>query len=183
MAERIERCETCKYWEIWDAREPLKVTLKDWYEEHVGELDEDGVKANEAFLNKEIDNDDRIGTCKRRCPQIVEDDGSDDVSRGKWPWTTTADWCGEWTPANADVKQQSQTPFPWDRVSTRCRNYLHRGVNRDVSGVFRNKKWPLTCEDLIEVGRDYALESRNWGNRCADEVALILKELGFGEWK
>lgn len=74
------------------------------------------------------------------------------------------------------------TPFPWERVSVRCRKYLRAAVIQNWMNQFHGRQWPLSCEDLVAIGCDELLIIRNFGPKSAKEIAFILDELGFKDW-
>lgn len=70
------------------------------------------------------------------------------------------------------------TPFPWGLMSFRVRNAIKRA---SVNGRI-DKEFPLSYEDLIEIGREKILSLRDMGEiglRAIDEVMI---DQGFPEW-
>lgn len=83
-------------------------------------------------------------------------------------------------------KVPSRTAFPWDRVSVRCRRHLRRAVEYDRDDMFLGRKWPLSCEDLMEIGFDHLVNEmpiRNWSKKSAEEIVPVMAELGFADWR
>lgn len=126
--------------------------------------------------------EDNRGACHRNAPRPLSID-NDEHHFGLWTWpmVTPGDWCGEWQSLNS---KPASTPFPWNRVSTRCRAFLQEAVQSDKHDQFDGATWPLMCEDLVNLGRQYLLRCgiRNWGKKSADEITAVLKELGFESW-
>ena len=76
----------------------------------------------------------------------------------------------------ASNQKSEETMFPWDEVS--CRTY--RSIQQEVIDYgLMQKKWPLTCEDLVSIGEHKLLEIRNFGDKSLAEIRQKLRELGF----
>ena len=76
----------------------------------------------------------------------------------------------------------SGSVFPWREVSVRTRRRLRDAVTENRWHVFDEYTWPLSCEDLVELGAERLLNDaciRQWGNVSAAEVGMKLSELGF----
>lgn len=89
-------------------------------------------------------------------------------------------------PAEAVKTAQQRTEFPWDAVSARCYKWLRAAVESDSKNYFNGKSWPLSCEDLFELGFRYLTSHiyvRNWSVVSAKEIAAVLKTLGFDGWE
>jgi len=83
MTERIERCETCKWWMM---------------------------TADDRTIDQAGPATDETGGCHRMPPQInsrccdaaLPDEPPEreleELRHGWWPWTWESDFCGEWTP-------------------------------------------------------------------------------------
>lgn len=80
-----------------------------------------------------------------------------------------------------------RTAFPWHEVSERCRKNLRRLIERTDDWPVpptweKNYRWPLSCEDLMEIGVHRCMNARNWANEAAKEVHVIMERLGFPNW-
>lgn len=79
-----------------------------------------------------------------------------------------------------------QTAFPWNKVSQRCRGNLRSFLGYedplDLYEWTKQYSWPLSCEDLIEIGPDRCKQARNFGPQCVKEISAILVSLGFPNW-
>ena len=86
---------------------------------------------------------------------------------------------------NQTSDARTRTEFPWDRVSVRCRKYLRLAVQSDRFGYFEGRMWPLSCEDLMEIGFHRLIHDmciRNWGRKSAEEIVPLMASLGFDNW-
>lgn len=69
MSERADRCETCRYWDVWD--DPVSAT-------------------GSSF---------QFGECRRHAPRpYLESDDPTLIEPVTWPNTRMTSWCGEWKP-------------------------------------------------------------------------------------
>jgi hypothetical protein len=77
------------------------------------------------------------------------------------------------------------TPFPWNQVSGRVRIRVRYAVENFGLRDFANMTWPLTCEDLVDIGFRHFTESfiRGIGVQAGLEIATKLDELGFKHWQ
>ena len=105
MNERIERCETCRFWDQWDEREPAAIGIREWTARFEMQIEESKIaKLLETLGKTESDtweNPDCNGCCRARSPQLPgyqPDEDSVDPCKGCWPFTSPSDWCGEWQP-------------------------------------------------------------------------------------
>ena len=87
-------------------------------------------------------------------------------------------------PDNGIIKC-SKNPFPWERVTVRCRRNVMFAVKRpSLAGTFSKYSWPLSCEDLFEIGYCQMVANiRNWSHSSAKEISAILSELGHPGWE
>ena len=95
-----------------------------------------------------------------------------------------AEWhVGNTETAEKETVPRESTPFPWSEVSTRCKKNLWSFWEMDdIYGDYewRTKyKWPLSCEDVIEIGFKRLQEARNWGAKSGEEINTILCRMGF----
>lgn len=79
--------------------------------------------------------------------------------------------------------RQSLTAFPWESVSIRTAKAVMRAVNDKtvyrVPNVFSKYEWPMSCEDLLQVGAFELLQLRNFGLMSLNEINSRLISLGF----
>ena len=97
MTERQERCETCRFWEVFDDREPLERLMQP-----------EIVALNPELAGLKVPNDDRQGWCHRYPPSVIHEAHEDPV----FPWSPTDDWCGEYqpTPPAAATRAEAEPP-------------------------------------------------------------------------
>jgi hypothetical protein len=101
MSERVERCETCRFWvnnPISASGAPDVVFL--------------------GYPGADADGYVRAGECHRRAPQTVS--GSIQLSNGEpaeswpdnaqgiWPLTMPLDWCGDFQPATPTKAEEGE---------------------------------------------------------------------------
>lgn len=70
-------------------------------------------------------------------------------------------FCGEWTSIDAVDK-----PFPWDKASVRLFNVF------DTQTATK----PTTMKEMSQFGAGRALELRNCGQLCIEEICRLLDE-------
>ena len=83
---------------------------------------------------------------------------------------------------------QTRTEFPWYKIRSR---YSIRGAIRHNKPYFDgprlfNKKlyeWPLSCEDLLEIGWQKLSEISQVGDVTIESIAHELVNLGFDIWR
>lgn len=74
--------------------------------------------------------------------------------------------------------EKKQTHFPWGEMPSRVRNALHRA---SYQGVI-NKKYPFSCEDLIEIGRARIFCLKDMGEVSLYAIDRAMIERGFTKW-
>ena len=83
----------------------------------------------------------------------------------------------------SDTKQEKQvTPFPWHRMDTRVRSVLGRIKDEWSDSKLNRYSYPLSCEDLVAIGRDDIRSLRNIGGLSCDKIAKELQKRGFSDW-
>lgn len=83
------------------------------------------------------------------------------------------------------IEQQTEgahTHFEWNVVSVRCRKYVRLAVESCPIGLLSPYKWPLSCEDLMKIGREKLSHVRNIGESSLNEIESILSLSGFSNW-
>jgi len=80
---------------------------------------------------------------------------------------------------NASVVSTS-TPFLWERVPCRCFLGVHRLVSEKwFQQRFGEREWPLTCEDLEEIGPDNVGACYGIGPVGVLSIGAQLRRQGF----
>lgn len=80
-------------------------------------------------------------------------------------------------------RSKDGTPFPWQKVSSRVR---FRFAMDNKPDTFFGKTWPLTCEDLVDLGCRYLTRNariRGVGAKAGEEIAAVLDIMGFKNWQ
>lgn len=82
-----------------------------------------------------------------------------------------------------DRKRPTMTPFPWNEIKQTHRRRIqdhfvaHKGM--ECPSVFDQMDWPLTCEQICEVGELELREGRYVGDKVIAEIREVLDRLGF----
>jgi len=86
--------------------------------------------------------------------------------------------------ADREPDEVKRTPFPWEKMSNRTINCIDRvrGSERDRHKEFQGKTYPLSCEDIVEIGCGNFYELKNFGVGGAIEISNELEKLGFHNW-
>lgn len=86
-----QRCEDCRFWDLWDASEKQRISRKEFCEKNgIADCDSDTMK---ALIPNDVSNEDRRGSCRRFPPSIRS---LDDKESFAFPHAAWDDWCGEW---------------------------------------------------------------------------------------
>ena len=155
MSERTERCETCKFWDCWEAS--------------VYEITGDANETNETG-----------GLCRVGPPTHRNDNGV-----GQWDLVSSDEWCGGWKPKTppppeplaiaTELPEFEATWEEWTKakpftigsrvLSVRATKCLAR------AGIF-------TVDELLRYPDDVLLKIRNFGYTTLLEVEEALQEIG-----
>lgn len=85
-----------------------------------------------------------------------------------------------------NASKNKQTPFPWHEIPLHVWKRIKKDVMDPPSySVLKNFTWPLSCEDLVNLGPGILSECRMVGKKRLDVIGAKLDELGFkfGEYK
>ena len=83
---------------------------------------------------------------------------------------------------------KARTEFPWNKI--RSRQAIRAAIRRnkpffDGPRLFDKKlyEWPLSCEDLLEIGWEKLSEISQVGGVTIDSIEFELANLGFNLWR
>jgi len=81
-----------------------------------------------------------------------------------------------------EVNQERVTQFPWSKTNHVMK--VKRAVKENLWSIFDDKIFPLTVEDLVELGAKRMEKGvRYWGKKASKEVAELMKEFGYPDWE
>ena len=76
--------------------------------------------------------------------------------------------------------EKTHTPFPWNEMSAVTFERVQRGLDKaHWERRLLNYDWPLSCEDLMEIGYSEIKDMRLVGGKSIKEIEQKLSELGF----
>lgn len=79
--------------------------------------------------------------------------------------------------------EPDETCFPWHEITSRTRDGVQEHVMRrqgeNRNNIFKQHKWPLSCESLVAAGPREIARARKVGAQGLSEIRDKLRVLGF----